>query len=172
MRTAYHYTTEKTYKRIKADGALKPKSPLLCRGIELHGFVLPAELYTFAFLDTPEPETWKNAGLIDRLKLKLRAHAAGEINFFRSFVRTPFNYVILSFPIEDPDSVVVLDALSLMNNGKETPAEAKWRYLSTAVRLSEYKEEYEGPELAIGYEIPIKKISLERVVGAKTLGLF
>ncbi len=172
MPTAYHYTTEKTYEKILSEGALKPMSPMFCGGTKARGLALPEGLFTFAFLDTPEPETWKNQGLIDRLKLKLRAKATGEVNFFMQFISRPFNYVVLSFPLERSTEVTVLDGLSLMVKDGERREDGILRYLASATPLSQYNNEYDGPELAVPYNIPAEKLTLEKRVASRTLGLY
>lgn len=155
MRKAYHYTSVEKYERILRGGILRVNSPFTppyyqkkCPEIEF-----PETKFTFAFLDTPEPEGWKNSGFLSLL--------------LDTFFKDKY-LVLLSFPIEEYKTFV-LEARPIYDmkyNGKEVE-ESFREYVDSMVELDLYTDNFEMPELIIADDISIEDITAEKYLPAK-----
>lgn len=149
MRQAFHYTPTERYEQIKRQGFLAAKSHLITpEWKRKSGVEIPSEKYIFAFLDTPEPEGWKQSGYLDSLLNK---------NCFRGKKTS-----LLSFPLNG-EQAFVLEARPIfdLSKGEMKAPEAFRRYAESMINVREYSDEYEMPELVIAGDIPIERIRLE-----------
>ncbi len=149
MRRAFHYTHLETYNKIKRDGILAAKSPLISPSwISSAGNIeMPDERYIFSFIDTPEPEGWKKSGFLDQL---LNEYLSGG------------KIVLLSFPLKR-ERAFVLEARPTFDLSKNrmTAPKAFKKYVESMMDVKEYSGEYKMPELVVAGNIPIERITLE-----------
>ncbi len=149
MRRAFHYTAIESYEKIKQEGQLIARSPLIHLGwsspaLEIE---IPDDKFIFAFLDTPEPEGWKISGYLDVL-----------LNIYFRGKQT----ALLSFPLNGEKSFVLEARPTFdMYNGKMNAPEAFRKYVESMVDVKRYSGQYEMPELIVAGNIPMEKINLE-----------
>jgi len=163
MRSAYHYTPERIFDRIKAEEVLRPSSGIVSGNWKIpKDIFIPREKYTFALLDEPEPESWKESGFMDLLMNKLWAKSNVERGLLRSVFGGAPNYVLVSFPVEGSEAYV-LDSQHLVDNKSLKDDEMLEKYLNSMVPLEDYENQYSMPELAVGSEIPLDLITVVEV---------
>ncbi|MEK6899894.1 MAG: hypothetical protein AABX05_02105 [Nanoarchaeota archaeon] len=151
MRRAYHYTRPSNWREIQKSGFLEPRTKLVDPGLHivlnLEVPAIPFLRFTFALLDTPEPDSWKESGqlealLTNRIDTISVALISFPLNYEKTFVvdRTPILYV----------GRRILDRRTALK-----------RYHESMVQMTDYRDNYAVPELLIAERISLERIRFE-----------
>jgi len=163
----YHYTTLLDYESMQNGRTYRKKGLLpIGRFINLgEGNCLPKDAHEgcISCLLEPEPQSWVNNKQFPYTWISLMSHLCLKDN---SLSPELSKLVLLSFEILCQDNAYVVERAHIekwraKNQTKKQEKESYTNYWNSRVSVSEYKGNYNLPELAIFSYIPIDRLKLE-----------